>query len=176
MYDRLEARLASIQFRILVWGPTPTAASPAAGKRHDIRRGLVAKGHEALFSEDIPLPPRAPGLPVDVWEMAQLGECQFVVNVADSPGSLGEAHQFGLLTNNRMLLWLPEAARRGFAGQGLARTRQAADGTTVYYKADDLASCVVSLLSVDWIEARRVLTWYSREQRERLRALDPFEN
>ena len=162
------------KFRILVWGPNPTADTPAARKRHQVREALIVEGHTVHFSEELGLDSGS-GVPTNVQEMLQAGQVNLVVNIADSPGSLGEAHEFGAVLGPRMLLWLPEGAKRAFAGTGLAKLRRTAGGATEYYGDPDLSSCVVALASVDWVREQQALSAMAKSYQQLYRALDPSE-
>jgi len=173
--QRFRSQADRIVFNVLVWGPTPASADPAAVKRREVREALEADGHRAFFSEDLGFPTDRP-VPADVQELAQLTQCQLVVNIGASFGSQGEAHEYGVQLGNRLLLWLPLAAREGFIGSGLAQTRRTLGGATVFYNDLDVKSCAIRLASSDWVEARRHTQWFIDAQRAALSKLDLFSN
>lgn len=46
--------MKTIALDILIWGPSPSSGNPVARKRSEIKRALLALGHNAMFSEEIP--------------------------------------------------------------------------------------------------------------------------
>src|SRR3989442_91114 len=51
----LAVSAASCKFKILVWGPAPRSGNPAAATRKQIRDELKKMGHDAFFSEELPV-------------------------------------------------------------------------------------------------------------------------
>jgi hypothetical protein len=113
----------SHNLRVLVWGPSTKNPSDDqvkfAEKRKQIKEALVAEGHEAYFSED--LVPKESSIPVNLHEAIQARESDAVVIVASSHGAIGEVHEIGPLLGQKLLLWLPKAARKGFTDEGIRR-------------------------------------------------------
>jgi hypothetical protein len=142
--------------RVLVWGAAPGTA--AASKRHQIRDELQANGHSAFFSEDLSFPASA-GVPTNIQELLQLNEYDLVVNVANSYGSLGEAHEYAIVLKQRLLLWLPDAARGGFLETGLAKQLRLLGFPPIFFTNEDLASCVVAIASADWVDDMLGVSW-----------------
>lgn len=100
---------ASCKFRVLVWGPAPGSANPAAATRLEIRDELKRMGHDAFFSEELAVP----AVPTNVLELVQLKKVNLVVNVASSYGSLAEFENYGVLLGKRHLVFLNEARVEG---------------------------------------------------------------
>jgi len=157
--------------RVLVWGATPTAE--AATKRKQVREELEANGHDVFFSEDLAFP-EAEGVPTNIQEAFSLHQFDLVVNIANSPGSSGEAHEYALGLREKLLLWLPNGARAGFIGTGLADQLRVLGYFPIFFAAGDLVSCVISLASSDWVDAILATSWALNDRAEALRAADPM--
>ena len=149
----------SHNLRVLVWGPSTKNPSDDqvkfAEKRKQIKEALVAEGHEAYFSED--LVPKESSIPVNLHEAIQARESDAVVIVASSHGAIGEVHEIGPLLGQKLLLWLPKAARKGFTDEGIRRYIDAAGGRSVFFGSEDLSACSLALASVDFANDKRYL-------------------
>jgi len=72
-------------------------------------------------------------------------------------GSAAEFESFGIQLGPKMLLWFPESGRGGFVDTGNRRLFRAAGGFDEAFQEDDLASCVLTLASVDWVKEKKYL-------------------
>src|SRR5436190_17532450 len=92
-FDAFAKKVKSVPLTILIWGSDPNKATPAAEKRKQLRQQLLEDGHDALFSEE--LAGRHPGLSQKTAELGQAKNADLVIILLeDSPGALGEAHDF----------------------------------------------------------------------------------
>jgi len=99
-------------------------------KRRQIKEALKAEGHEAYFSED--LVPSGTSIPTNLLELLQTEEMDAVIDLATDFGSTGEAHEMGDIPREKLLLWLPFAARKKFIDEGMRRYVDAAGGRSVF--------------------------------------------
>ena len=149
--------VADIIFKILVWGPS--AKNPEKvdiyKKREQIRDTLLEKGQKAYFSEDLESIFDEYGNPIaiNLGELLQTKHFHLVINIADSQGSLMEAQAYNYLLVNRSLLWLREG-QKGFIS-GLAQSLIEAGTPPLYFNNDDVKSCVMTLVSEDWVHGLR---------------------
>jgi hypothetical protein len=149
---------ASCKFKVLVWGPAPGSANPAAATRFEIRDELNRMGHDAFFSEELAVP----AVPTNVLELVQLKKVNLVVNIAASFGSLAEFENYGVLLGKRHLVFLNEAARGGFTDTGTRKLFRANGGTDEFFKDDDISSGVLVLAALDWVTEKAYLQkWLS---------------
>lgn len=111
---------------------------------------------QAYFSEDIEvLDTRGQPLPSDIAELLETEECDLVINIAASFGSTMEAQKFTPQLLHRCLLWFPPDARGGFAA-GLISFLESYGMAPLYFDDDDLRSCILTLLSEDWVDRLRM--------------------
>jgi hypothetical protein len=148
-----------IKFSILVWGPGSgnEEAREIYNKRKEISHRLNERGMNAFFSEDIqPLKDSLGKLvPFDVSEMLQVNQIDLVINVVGSPGSLLEAQKINTKLLHRCLIWLPEAAKGGFASAMIGFLENLGLGP-LYFNDSDIKACVLALSAEDWVEGLRV--------------------
>lgn len=162
LFRAISAARARCRFKILVWGPDPKSASPAAAKRAEIRGELEKVGHDVYYSEDLGVP----GTPLNVQELFQTNRINLAINVAASPGPAAEFEEYGLALGRKLLLWLPEAARGGYTAGGMLRLFRSAGGIHEFFDDSDLRSCVVTLASIDWMRDKEALQIWADGQKE----------
>jgi hypothetical protein len=166
---------AKCRLRVLIWGPTPTAQGDQAKfaeKRRQIREALESDGHDAYFSED--LVTEGNPIPTNLLELFQLKEMDAVIILATDFGATGEAHEFGTLLGNKLLLWLPLAARGKFI-EGVRRYVDAAGGRSSFFNDQQMACCGISLASVDFVNEKRYLQIAIDQQIEMLKEQAPIK-
>lgn len=161
LFRAISAARVRCKFKILVWGPDPKSKSVASVKRAEIRREFEKKGHESYFSEDLGIP----DVPVNVQEMFQVKSVHLGVDVAASHGSSAEFEGLGTGFAWRLLLWIPETARKGYTAEGTLHLFRAAGGMFEYFDDSDLGSCVMTLASMDWLEDKEALQIWADELR-----------
>jgi hypothetical protein len=172
--ERMRASLSMVapryDFRILVWGPSPSSGSPAAIKRRQIRDELRKKGHLAFFSEELT---GGSSAPTNVQELIQVNNIDLVIGIVASPGSHAEFVQLAPILGPRMLAWLPVEARGGFTDTGTRRIFRALGGFDESYDSADLVSSVLTLFSLDWTEEKRFVQLWVDESTKALERIAP---
>jgi hypothetical protein len=156
VYEANLEQLKVVSLSILVWGPGPNRDSPIAEKRKDIRDELLLRGHNAMFSEDIPT--RKNGLSQKSKEFAQAQAADLIIIlVEDSAGALGEAHDFCNDPNlaPKTCVMVPRHYRKGYSGQGAFKDLEEAYGGIFWYGEGDIAICKVLTRAVRRAEALR---------------------
>jgi hypothetical protein len=174
MYESYNTEAPKIKLRILLWGPTPSAASPLAMKRENIKAVLNGNGHDVWFSEDLGLTGFRP--PLNVEEQAQLDSFQLYICLAAAdfaPGALSEATEFGPTLGKYFRLWLPEGAQGKYVDRALGDCLRLVGNAPLFFNEDDLDSCVVSVASSEWVEKWRAILWSIDRKHEDLNNMDP---
>jgi hypothetical protein len=174
MYASYNSEASKRKLRILLWGPTPSAHNPLALKREGIRDALKGNGHDVWFSEDMGLTGFRP--PLNVEEQAQLKSFQLYICLASAefaPGALSEATEFGPTLGKYFRLWLPEKAQGKYVDQALGACLRLVGNAPLFFKEDDLDSCVVSAASSEWVEQWRAFLWSIDRKREDMDKIDP---
>jgi len=161
VHEQWRSLWARLRPSIAVWGPAPRKGS-SGQKRLDIREELTHNGHDAYFPEDVPAED-AGNISVNAQELLQVADDDLVVNFAASPGSQGEFHEFALVLKERQLTWFHEGARKAYAGLGLAQQLRLVGGDPMYYRDEDVQSCVIALASADWVE-QMVALWATEKE------------
>ena len=149
-----------LALKILVWGPSPRSKSRVARKRAEIRDELKKLGHWASFSED--LPPTAPGFSERTKEYAQARAVDLIiVLMEDSPGAIGEVHDFSGDPDifPKLQVMVPKRYRDGYSGSGALRDLEDATGGggVHWYEEGEIRSCDVLTRAVRRAEALRVI-------------------
>lgn len=147
----LDAKLRAQKLAILVFGPTPKAATdPAhpsyklAKKRIEIRDRLRAEGHDAEFPEDLlqgtNTPPQGQVL---LYEEVLVANNDLVVMIVDSPGSNTELGYFsGKTTLAEKTQAFINSAYRGGLPDDTCHALRDLGGVTHYYDyPDDVDKC-----------------------------------
>ncbi len=169
LQERLRIAVQQTRIRVLVWGPTPASKSTLAEKRKQIRTELTESGSEAFFSEDFGYQ----GPPVNLQELVQLSRAGLVILLADSPGTLGELHDFGLQLGKRLLTWMRSEAKAGYTGEGLREMMRTTGNEPLFFEEIDIGSCVLSLASADWVDDWRRVGFFIKEKTRLLDQVDP---
>jgi hypothetical protein len=168
---------AAYSLRVLVWGPSPTNAAADQGgyteKRKQIKQALLDDGHMAFFSEELRLP--GSRIPTNLMEEIQAAEADAVVIIASTHGSVGEAHEYGVQLQAKLLLWLPTAGMKSFTDEGARRYINAAGGRSYFFGERHLSSCVLTLVSSDFVNEKRYLQAGIAMRIEQLRQAAPIK-
>jgi hypothetical protein len=157
--------------KVLVWGPSPNSPDPASEKRKQIKAELKRNENQAYFSEELGV---RENLPSKILELIQLKAVDLVIDVDHSPGSAAEFESFGIQLGPKMLLWFPKSGRGGFVDTGNRRLFRAAGGFDEAFDESDLASCVLTLASVDWVKEKKYLQLYVDEAKAALERVAPL--
>jgi hypothetical protein len=169
LQERLRIAVQQTRLRVLVWGPMPTSKSALAEKRKQIRTELTELGSEVFFSEDFAFG----GSPVNLQELIQLSGAGLVILLADSPGTLGELHDFGLELGNKLLTWMRRESKAGYTGTGLREMMRTTGNEPLFFDELDIDSCVLSLASADWVDDWRRTALFIKEKTKLLGKVDP---
>jgi hypothetical protein len=157
-YEENQKRSDSIALSILIWGPDPARDTPVANKRREIRDQLREKGHNAMFSEDIP--EGKSKLSEKSKEFAQaLAAHLIIILVEDSQGALAEAHDF---CNHpdiapKVMALVPKRYKKGYSARGAMRDLEHSHGGVFWYADEDLTRCKVCSMAIRRAEALRQL-------------------
>jgi hypothetical protein len=165
-YKRYLEAARCVALTILVWGPNPASASPAAQKRKEIRATLTDLGHNAVFSEDLHQPGNMSLMSV---ERAQaLASDMIVILIENAPGAIGEMHDFctDLQIAPKVLVLAPERYRDGYSAHGMLRDlSDAYEGGVYWYVDEELTRCdVLSRVLKKASGLRNILFCRSRPQ------------
>ena len=161
-YDHHLRQLDRISLSILVWGPSPESDTPVARKRREIRDRLRRRGHNAMFSEELPGPVGRTSL--KSLELAQARAVHLVVVLyGDSPGAVAETHDFCAHPDvaPKVLVIIPRELKDGYAGRGAIRDLQRAHGGVFWYTAQDLSECRVCRRALVRAQALRNLRFHA---------------
>jgi len=90
--------------------------------------------------------------------------------LASDFGPMQEAQEFSQQAKE-FLLWLCDGAREKYTDSGLAQQLRFAGRASVFFRSDDLKSCVVATASAEWIEQRRMQRLAIQIERKRLEAM-----
>lgn len=159
----LIARIKKIPLRILVWGPGSASASPVAIKRGQIRDALIADGFVAVFSEIWAT--AEPGLSQKTNELAQaLSAHLIIILIEDSPGALGEMHDFSSHQDigRIMFVMCPRRYESGYSAQGVGRILDLAYGNVHWYEDNEIVDCKVLTRALERANALREVEAYKK--------------
>lgn len=156
------AEIKKIPLRILIWGPGTQSSSPVVQKRIAIRDALVAEGFLAVFSEI--WKDSAPGLSQRTNELTQaLGAKLILVLIEDSPGALGEMHDFSSHEDIIKIIYVmsPRRYSDGYSMQGVGAILYRL-GNLHLYEEGDIASCSVLTHALERAYALREIAAYRK--------------
>lgn len=159
-----------VALTVFVWGPNPRAKTAAAAKRLAIRDALRRDGHNAQFSESIPLvsiPSAAPRASEKSKEYAQARLADLIIILLeDAPGALAEAHDFGedldIIPNLR--IFIPRRYRHGYSGKGMIADLEQGWRCVQWYGPAELRKCSVLTAALKAAEARRQVMYRARRK------------
>lgn len=142
---------------VLVWGPGGQGDKNIYKKRVQIRDKLQELGHEAEFSEDILTPSviGGGGINLSVAELLQVKGYEYIVTIMDSPGSIGEVHDFCHMPEiaHKMTICINKEHLSGYSGQGVLRIFEGNHGHVEKFKSpDDITGCHLLGRVVDQVE------------------------
>lgn len=159
----LIADIKKIPLRILVWGPSTASNNPIAFKRMQIRDALAAEGFVAVFSEIWAT--AAPGLSQKTNELTQaLTAHLIIILIEDSPGALGEMHDFSSHQEivRIMFVMCPSRYESGYSAQGAGKMLDLAYGNVYWYEDGEIADCKVLTHALERANALREFTAYKK--------------
>jgi hypothetical protein len=137
------SRMDSIPISALIWGPTPSAGTPAANTRIALRTALSGRGHHARFSEDLMDPASTHSLLAQ--QIAQIEAFDIVFSIPESVGSVAEIHDFARSPNlsYKIVTFLNEEWNRGYANRTLIEMESTITCQIQLYNPALLPGCVV---------------------------------
>ena len=160
-FKRLTAQslIARSRLSVLIWGPGEQWDKDLYGKRVQIRDKLQELGHEAEFSERILTPSvrEAGGINLSVAELLQAREYEYIVSIMESPGSIGEVHDFCREPEiaHKMTICINEEHLSGYSAQGVLRIFEGNHGHIEKFKfPDDIIGCHLLGRVVEQVEKR----------------------
>jgi hypothetical protein len=159
----LVAKVKKIPLRILVWGPSSASSSPVAVKRVQIRDTLLAEGFVAMFSEIWAT--AEPGLSQKTNELTQaLSAHLIIILIEDSPGALGEMHDFSSHQDivRIMFVMCPRRYESGYSAQGAGRVLDLAYGNVYWYEDNEIVDCKVLTRALERANALREVEAYKK--------------
>jgi hypothetical protein len=164
-YQKRLDEIRQFPLSILVWGPKLDAGNPVANKRRQIHQELIDRGHNAMFSEELPA---ACSFSERTKELAQIREADLaIILIEDSPGAQGEVNDFSGLSDiaPKLFVLVPDRYRGGYVAKGALQELERAHGGVFWYHPSDLAECKVASAAIERAEALRCLRY--RESRQK---------
>ena len=139
------AQIDKIPIAALIWGPAPSAGTPIANARVQLREQLTVRGHLARFSEELV----DPTLPYSIFsqQLAQAKAFDIVFSLPDSPGSIAEIHDFARIPDlaPKVVGFLNSRWNNGYANQSLMQIESIATCRIQPYDDSNLPNCVVDV-------------------------------
>jgi len=134
-----------IRLRVMILGPGKEGGK-IYEKRCEIRERIKSLGHVADFCEDVwkPRVLASSGLNLAVAEFLQARAYDYIVCLMDSPGAIGEVHDFARDKKiaHKMLICLDKKHKKGYSAQGVIRIFEGRNGKMDWFKnPTDLTSC-----------------------------------
>lgn len=128
---------------ILIWGPSPNAATPAATTRVKLRDELIRDGHLAQFSEDL-IDPNS-GHSIQIQQLAHVQSHDIVFSIPDSPGSIAEIHDFAKVPvlAHKIVTFLDRGWNDGYSNLALLGFQSQVTTKIELYDAGDLPTCII---------------------------------
>ncbi len=170
-FEKIRIEMAKVSLKVLIWGPTPKSRWPEAPKRRELKEELSKAGHKAMFSEGLSFDSGV--LPVSIQELMQVKDKPLTVCIGGSFGPVAEAETLGRLLGPKFLLWLPETVKKGYTGQGLAKTLGTTGRPPQFYGAADLDSCILVTATMHWVEEWRGIALGVEQEKKFLDDLAP---
>jgi hypothetical protein len=132
-----------IPIAVLIWGPSPTAATPAAATRVRLRDELINDGHLAQFSED--LIDRTVDRSIQLQQLTHVQSHDIVFSIPDSPGSIAEIHDFAKVPglSHKIITFLDRGWNGGYSNLTLLEFQSQITCAIELYDAGDLPACIV---------------------------------
>jgi hypothetical protein len=155
-YRKTLEQANGISLSILVWGPKRSAKTAVAKKRKKIRSELLRKGHNAMFSEE--LPSLTDGVSEKAKEFAQAVAAHIIVVLIEgSPGAQGETHDFCNHPKlaSKFYVLAPKEYRQGYSARGALAELDLSHGGVYWYDQEELEQCTVLGRVVQRAEALR---------------------
>jgi len=114
----LEA-VTKVPVSTLIWGPNPNGNGPVAEMRKRLKSELRQMGHLSMFSEDL-YDPHC-GHSIRIQQIAHAKEFDLVISLPDTPGSIGEIHDFAndRRVNSKIIIFLNSDYIGGYSAQSL---------------------------------------------------------
>ena len=127
----------------LIWGPSPSSATPAADTRVQLRDELIKDGHLAQFSED--LIDRTSHHSIQIQQLSHVQSHDVVFSIPDSPGSIAEIHGFAKVPglSHKIITFLDRRWNDGYSNLALMEFQSQVTCAIVLYDAPDLPACVI---------------------------------
>lgn len=143
------------RLRILLWGPT-TLPEEVADKRQKLCTHLRVLGHEAYVGEDLWTPElKGSGLNLSVAEFLQAEAFDYIVAFMDSPGTVGEVHDFARSPSiaSKMMICVDNQYASGYSGQGVLRIFEGHNGKLDWFeRPSDIVDCNLTKRILSQIE------------------------
>lgn len=137
-------RIQRVPVAALIWGPAPSAKTPVASARVQLRDQLNSHGHHARFSEDLVDPKST--MSVTAQQMSQAEAFDVVFSIPDSPGSVAEIHDFARIPqlSHKVVAYLNADWNSGYANQSLIQMQSVVTCQIQLYKPADLPGCILT--------------------------------
>jgi hypothetical protein len=129
---------------VLIWGPSPTAGTPAGDARVQLRDELVKSGHLAQFSEE--LIDSASPHSLQVQQLSHVEAYDIVFSIPDSPGSIAEIHDFAKIPHlsHKIVTFLDRQWNDGYSNRTLLEMQTQVTAGVQLYDAADLPTCIIA--------------------------------
>lgn len=148
--DELEAkrtdalgRIKAVRISALIWGPAPTAGSPVALARAELRTALESDGHLVHYSEDL-YDPSSP-FSLLAQQVADVEAHDITFSLPDSPGSIAEIHDFARIpaVSGRIVAFINSNYNTGYSNQTLLQMESIATSRIQIYDPATLPHCII---------------------------------
>jgi hypothetical protein len=135
--------VTKLPIAVLIWGPAPTAGTPASDARSRLKDELIKNGHLAQFSEELV----EPGLPfsLELQQLSHVEAYDIVFSIPDSPGSIAEIHDFSKAPGlaHKIVAFLNQSWNDGYSNRTLIELQSRVTCAVELYDPANLPSCII---------------------------------
>ena len=144
------------RLKVLIFGPGESGGEMYK-KRCELRERLKELGHNALFPEEICTAEtlEKSGLNLTLFERALAYTFDYIICLMASPGSIGEAHDFGKERNlaSKMIICIDCQHKNSYAAHGLLRLFEGFHGRIDWFAYPaDIKECHLAARVVEQVK------------------------
>ena len=147
-YDKKLSEIKKIPVSVLIWGPSTESTSEIGKIRKQLRSILRQEGNLAMFSEE--LCDINCDFSVRIQQLVQAEQYDIVISIPESPGSIGEIHDFAVDTrvNKKFIIFLNEDFSSGYSFNSLISISSAVSAEIILYSNNTLESIITNSLNI----------------------------
>jgi hypothetical protein len=136
--------VSNLPIAVLIWGPAPTAGTPAASARNHLKEELLRTGHLAHFSEEL-VDPASP-FSLELQQLSHVEAYDIIFSIPDSPGSIAEIHDFAKVPRlaHKIVAFLNQNWNNGYSNRTLIELQSRVTCAVELYDPANLPTCVIS--------------------------------